>query len=205
MTRHRKKEEWIAEILDAAADEIAENGYVNLTMEAVAARTALSKGGVYRFFANKREVALALYTQCYDEHLDFDIDEVVGWGLPISETIFRVIFGQHDPKAFPRVQKVWVQLAPEAMRDEGFRSARGRSLALLLQKIGTLALRLVVRDGHEIPAKFGDTLETALLLGVALMEGLVFQGSTGTSFEKQAELVKRFVDIMVAEALGVTP
>jgi len=205
MTRHRKKEEWIAEILDAAADEIADNGYVNFTMEAVAARTALSKGGVYRFFANKREVALALYTLCYDEHLDFDIDEVVGWGQPISETIFRVIFGQHDPETFPRVQKVWVQLAPEAMRDEGFRIARSRSLALLLQKIGTLALRLVVRDGREIPAKFGDTLETALLLGVALMEGLVFQGSTGTSFEKQAELVKRFVDIMVSEALGGTP
>jgi AcrR family transcriptional regulator len=56
-------------------------------MEAIAARTALSKGGVYRFFANKREVALALYTRCYDEHLDFEIDDAVAWGLPISETI----------------------------------------------------------------------------------------------------------------------
>jgi AcrR family transcriptional regulator len=205
MTKHRKKEEWIAEILDAAADEIVENGYVNLTMEAVAARTALSKGGVYRFFANKREVALALYSRCYAEHLDFDIDEVVALGRPMSETIFRVVFGGHDTKAFTSLQRVWVQLAPEAMRDEGFRAARERSLALLLQKIGTLVLRLVVRDGREIPAKFGDTLETALLLGVALIEGLVFQGSTGTSFEKQADLVKRFIDIMIAEALGGTP
>jgi AcrR family transcriptional regulator len=205
MTRHRTREEWIAEILDAAATEIAENGYASLTMEAVVARTALSKGGVYRFFANKREVALALYSRCYDEHLDFDIDEVVAWGLPISETIFRVIFGQHDPAELSRTQMVWVQLAPEAMRDERFRNARDRSLALLLQKIGTLALRLVVRDGHEIPTRFGDTLETALLLGVALMEGIVFQGSTGTSFERQAELVRRFVEIMVAEALEVRP
>jgi AcrR family transcriptional regulator len=204
MTRHRKKEEWIREILDAAADEIAENGYASLTMEAVAARTELSKGGVYRFFANKREVALALYTRCYDDHLAFDIDEVVAQGLPIAETIFRVIFGMQDPKAFSRLQQVWVQLAPEAMRDEGFRAARDRSLRLLLQKIGTLVLRLVVRDGRAVPAKFGDELETALLLGVALIEGLVFQGSTGTSFEKQAELVKRFVDIMLAEALGGT-
>jgi AcrR family transcriptional regulator len=203
MTRHRKKEEWIAEILNAASDEIAENGYVNLTMEAVAARTELSKGGVYRFFANKREVALALYARCYEEHLDFDIDEVVGWKLPIAETIFRITFGQHaDVGEFTRFQRVWVQLAPEAMRDEGFTAARDRSLGQLLQKIGALVVRLLARDGRAIPLTFGDKLETALLLGVALMEGLIFQGSTGTSFEKQAELVKRFIDIMVFEALG---
>jgi AcrR family transcriptional regulator len=207
MTKHRRKDEWITEILDAAADEIAENGTAGLTMEAIAARTELSKAGIYRFFANKRAVALALYTRCYEEHLDFDIDEVVAQDRPMSETIFRVVFGQHeeDPTEFTRLQRVWVQLAPEAMRDAAFGKARRHSLELLLQKVGALVLRLAVRDRRDVPKDFGDKLVTALSLGVALIEGLVFQGSTGTSFEKQADLVKRFIDIMIAEALGVTP
>lgn len=207
MTKHRKKEEWIAQILDAAADEIADNGYAGLTMEAIAARTELSKAGIYRFFANKRAVALALYARCYAEHLDFDIDEVVARGRPVAETIFRVVFGQHedDPGEFTRVQQVWVQLAPVAMRDEAFARARRQSLELLLQKVGALVLRLAVRDGLPVRGDFGDKLETALALGVALIEGLVFQGSTGTSFEKQAALVQRFIDVMLAEAFGGKP
>jgi AcrR family transcriptional regulator len=207
MTKHRKRDEWIAEILDAAAAEIAENGYVNLTMDAIAARTELSKAGIYRFFSNKREVALALYARCYAQHLDFDVDEVVARGLPMSQAIFGVVFGAHEehPREFSRVQKVWVQLAPEAMRDEAFRKARTRSLRLLLQKVGALVLRLAARDGRDVPEGFGDKLETALSLGVALIEGLVFQGSTGTSFRKQADLVRRFIDIMIAEALGEAP
>jgi AcrR family transcriptional regulator len=208
MTRHRKKEEWIREILDAEADEIVENGYVNLTMEAIAARIELSKAGIYRFFANKREVALALYSRCYAEYLDFDVDEVVAWGRPMSETIFRVVFGQRaeDPSGFARLQRVWVELAPEAMRDDAFGTARRQSLEFVLQhKVGALVLRLAVRDHRSVPADFGDKLATAMSLGVALIEGLVFQGSTGTSFEKQADLVKRFIDIMIAEALGGTP
>ncbi len=207
MTRHRKREERVAEILDAAADEIAENGYVNLTMDAIAARTALSKAGIYRFFPNKHDVALALYSRCYAQHLEFDIDEVVARGLPMAQAIFAVVFGAHEehPKEFTRVQKVWVQLAPEAMRDEAFRKARAKSLRALLKKVGELVLRLAERDGRAVPAGFGDTLETALSLGVALIEGLVFQGSTGTSFRKQADLVRRFIDIMIAEALGEAP
>jgi AcrR family transcriptional regulator len=207
MTKHRKKEEWVAEILDAAAAEIAENGYTGLTMEAIATRTELSKAGIYRFFANKRDVALALYTRCYAQHLDFDIDEVVARGQPMGQTIFNVIFGGHEehPREFTRTQKVWVQLAPEAMRDEAFARAREQSLKLLLQKVAALVLRLAVRERREVPQEFGDEMETALSLGVALVEGLVFQGSTGTSFEKQADLIRRFIDIMISETLGDAP
>jgi len=207
MTKHRRKEEWVAEIFDAATAEIAENGYAGLTMEAIAARTELSKAGIYRFFANKRDLSLALYAHCYAQHLEFDIDEVVARGQPMGQTIFAVVFGGHeeDPTEFTRVQKAWVQLAPEAMRDEAFARAREQSLKMLLQKMSALVLRLAVRERREVPADFGDKIETALSLGVALVEGLVFQGSTGASFEKQAALVRRFIDIMMAEVFGEAP
>ncbi len=202
MTKHRKREEWIEEILEAAADEITAVGYARLTMEAVAARTDLSKGGVYRFFANKNEIALALFTRHYRKLLEFDIDEVTSWELPIMETIYRLIYEPLDDETLRRDQRVWVELISEAVRNEQFRAERQRFHALLLDRFGILLQRIVDRDIGNLEIDFAKKLETSLLLGMALMDGLTIQGMSGTTLEEQANLVKRFVEVMVNDALG---
>ncbi len=201
MTKHRKREAWIEEILEAAAAEITEVGYAKLTMEAVAARTDLSKGGVYRFFANKNEIALALFTRHYRRLLDFDINDVIGWNLPILETIFRLIYEPLDDETLRRDQRVWVELISEAVRNELFRAERQRFHALLKDRFAVMLQRIVDRDLQEVEPDFAKKLETSLLIGMALMDGLTIQGMNGTSLEEQANLVKQFIEVMVKDAL----
>ncbi len=202
MTKHRKREEWIEEILEAAADELVSVGYSRLTMDAIAARTDLSKGGVYRFFSNKREIALALFTRHYRELLVFEADEVITWNLPITETLYRLLFEQWEEGRLRRDQKVWVQLISETLRDEEFAAERERLLEQLREKFGELVKRLLDHYGLEMDDERDQKLDTALRLGIALLEGLVIQGTTGTPIEEQAALVRRFINVMLIDSIG---
>lgn len=53
-------------ILDAAAAEFAAQGFENTTVEAIAARADTSIGSVYQFFANKRELFVAIGERCVE-------------------------------------------------------------------------------------------------------------------------------------------
>lgn len=56
-------EKRLAELLEAAAAEIAEVGYEAATMKAIAERSGTSVGTVYQYFPNKEAVVVALRTQ----------------------------------------------------------------------------------------------------------------------------------------------
>ena len=201
MTRHRQREAWVEEILTAAADEIAAEGYSRLTMEAVIARTDLSKGGVYRFFKNKHELGLALFARCYVRARDFDIDEAVAWGLSIEETVFRLLFGRFDDTA-ARDELVWLQLIPETVHRPEFLDSRRRLVEQVKDRYRELVVRLVERDGHAARDGFGPRLEAALAVGHAMIEGLSLQGPLGTPREEQAAIVRRVLSLLLRDALG---
>jgi AcrR family transcriptional regulator len=202
VTRHRSREERIVEILEAAAEELIAGGYSSLTMEAIARRTGLSRGGLYRFFANRREIALALFTKHYRELARFDVDEVIGWQLPITKTLSRLLFELWDEGQLERDQLVWVQLIAETPRDPEFNAERERLLGELREKFGELVKRLVEGLGFPWTDELKGKLDTAIRLGVALMEGLVIQGVAGASIEEQGALVERFVEVMLVDAIG---
>jgi AcrR family transcriptional regulator len=58
MTVNKPKDERIAEIIDAAVIEFAEKGFEYASMESIARRAKLSKGGVYHHFQSKDEILL---------------------------------------------------------------------------------------------------------------------------------------------------
>ncbi|MER8096658.1 TetR family transcriptional regulator [Streptomyces goshikiensis] len=60
----------LARILDACAELLDETGYENLSTRAVAARAGVPIGSVYRFFGNKRAMALALAHRNLDRYAD---------------------------------------------------------------------------------------------------------------------------------------
>ncbi|MCD7437280.1 TetR/AcrR family transcriptional regulator [Streptomyces lincolnensis] len=53
-------------VLDAAAEEFAVQGYSRATLNAVAARTGMTKGALYGHFASKRLLAGALLSQSHE-------------------------------------------------------------------------------------------------------------------------------------------
>lgn len=202
MTKHRKKEEWVAEILDAAAAQIIEEGYSNLTMEAIASRTSLSKGGVYRYFANKRDVALALFQRVYKNSVDFDFDDIVGWNTPIDETIQRMLVVRREAEQVRQDHNIWVQLIPETLWDEGFRQERVRLFQLLLDKFEELIRRIAARDGLVIPPERDSEFKRYVYLGMVLREGMTFQSVLGLPIEAQGEMYRYFVGVFVKEVFG---
>jgi AcrR family transcriptional regulator len=53
MTRKESKEKRVSDILDAAITEFVEKGYENASMESIAERAGITKGGVYYHFKSK--------------------------------------------------------------------------------------------------------------------------------------------------------
>ncbi|MCM9078675.1 MULTISPECIES: TetR/AcrR family transcriptional regulator [Streptomyces] len=60
----------LARILDACAELLDETGYDNLSTRAVAVRAGVPIGSVYRFFGNKRAMAIALAHRNLDRYVD---------------------------------------------------------------------------------------------------------------------------------------
>lgn len=60
----------LARILDACAEVLDETGYENLSTRAVAQRAGVPIGSVYRFFGNKRAMAVALAHRNLDRYAD---------------------------------------------------------------------------------------------------------------------------------------
>jgi len=56
MTKKETKEKRFKDIIQAAVDEFLEKGYEDASMEAIAQRAGLSKGGLYHHFQNKNEI-----------------------------------------------------------------------------------------------------------------------------------------------------
>ena len=194
MTKHRSKDKWIEDILNAARKEIDELGYGDFSMEGIIRRTKLSKGGVYRFFKNKSEVALELFASCYRSILDIEIDDCVSWNLPIDETIFKLMSRYSDPEEGVRMtDRIWVRLLPEVLNDNRFTKTRARLLNDIEQKMISLAVTLAKRDGLRMIPDMKPYISGAISMGVGLMEGFAIQSALGSSIKQQGFLAKQFV------------
>lgn len=69
MSRNKPKEKRIEEITDAALEVFVERGYENATMDAIAERAGMSKGGLYHHFKSK-DVILMFVNQKISEHIE---------------------------------------------------------------------------------------------------------------------------------------
>lgn len=59
MTKKETKEKRMEDIIRAAVDEFIEKGYEKTSVESIALRAGVSKGGVYYYFQSKDEILLA--------------------------------------------------------------------------------------------------------------------------------------------------
>ncbi|MBN2719050.1 MAG: TetR/AcrR family transcriptional regulator [Deltaproteobacteria bacterium] len=206
MTKHRSKQEWIFEILEAARAEIDENGYADFSMEAVVRRTGFSKGGIYRFFGNKSDIALRIFAESYEAILSFDVQACLEWQLPMADTVFRLFNRYRLPEEGARRQdRIWIRLLPEVLNDQRFSLKRAELLAEIEMKIGTLCIELAKRDGFSIPVEFKEKFADSFELSAAMMEGLAVQTALGSAIEHQGALVKAFIDNLLHDMFYPEP
>ncbi len=202
MTKHRKPEEWISDILEAAADQIDARGYANLTMDGVAERAGVSKGGLYRFFASKKDLAVAVLRHVYSNSIDFDVADVVARGLAPEETLSRVLIVDvmQDERA-TRDKRVWLQLLPQALWDPTFAEAN-RELSLDYErKVSELVAKLHEREGIDMDVEARATIAQLVHIGLLLRDGAAVQGALGRT-EEAAEMGKAFIHLATSQVLS---
>ncbi|KQV19752.1 MULTISPECIES: TetR/AcrR family transcriptional regulator [unclassified Kitasatospora] len=79
-------------ILDAAAEEFALQGYANATVQAVAARTGMTKGALYGHFGTKEQLAEELVRQA-QEFWRLLMDGSGGSEAPAFEVLRELVLG----------------------------------------------------------------------------------------------------------------
>ncbi|MBM7846411.1 TetR/AcrR family transcriptional regulator [Herpetosiphon giganteus] len=79
--RERQREERAALILEVAQQLFSEKGYVEASIDEIAARTGIAKGTVYLHFASKEELVVALFEQQFNQFLR-QIEQVFAETLP---------------------------------------------------------------------------------------------------------------------------
>lgn len=91
--RQARGEKRMAELLDAAAEIFAEQGFAKASTNAIAARAGASPGTLYQFFKNKQELAEALMAR-YVERLEAAHGEAFAPQdphLPLPHLVDRVL------------------------------------------------------------------------------------------------------------------
>jgi AcrR family transcriptional regulator len=97
----------VAQLLDAAADVIAQNGYEAATMTEIAERAGASIGAVYQYFPNKQAVVRALRVQ-YGAEMEqrWTLVDEASAGLSVQQLVdsfvdVMVRFIESHPAYFP--------------------------------------------------------------------------------------------------------
>lgn len=80
--RERQREERAALILEAAQQIFSEKGYVEASIDEIAARTGIAKGTVYLHFASKEELVVALFEQQFKQFLQ-QIEHIFSESMPM--------------------------------------------------------------------------------------------------------------------------
>lgn len=80
--RERQREERAALILEVAQQIFSEKGYVEASIDEIAARTGIAKGTVYLHFASKEELVVALFEQQFKQFLQ-QIEQILSETMPM--------------------------------------------------------------------------------------------------------------------------
>ncbi|GAA5528927.1 TetR/AcrR family transcriptional regulator [Herpetosiphon gulosus] len=80
--RERQREERAALILEVAQQVFSEKGYIETSIDEIAARAGIAKGTVYLHFASKEELVVALFEQQFKQFLQ-QIEQILGESLPM--------------------------------------------------------------------------------------------------------------------------
>jgi AcrR family transcriptional regulator len=179
---NRRKEDRPAEIIDAAMDVFAKQGFANTKLEDVAKRAGVVKGTLYRYFDTKEAVFRAVVQQALAAHLqdiekaasafDGSLAEFVPMLLKRAANrmgddrlpgIARMVLT--ESRAFPDLAAIW--------HDE----LAARMLALITDLIAKAQARGEVRAGD--PQLYAFSILGPMVMGVLFHE--VFGGSRATA------------------------
>jgi AcrR family transcriptional regulator len=170
--RQARGEKRMAELLDAAAEVFAAQGYAKASTNAVAAAAGASPGTLYQFFENKEAIAEALLAR-YVERLRaahgeaFDLSVAA---LPLKDMLDRII----DPVvAFDRANPGFYALMSDPHLAAGLAAAKRPAQQLMFEQLDRI---LAARAPDHPPEVRTRTAEIAVHLFRGLLPLIMSAG-----------------------------
>lgn len=161
-------------ILDAAQARLLQFGYHKTTMAEIAVDAGMSAANLYRYFANKEEIAAECATRCMNERLDR----------------LRLVAGEKDVSASRRLASYAVELLHDSHALAGADSKIGELVATITRQRPALVhkkmavhhelLAAILQDGvdsgefaiADVAGTAVDVYTTFVLFDVPLFVGL---------------------------------
>ena len=111
--KQRSKEERVNQIIEAALHCYTQNGYVNTTIDDIAAACSLSKGSIYWYFKTKDDIliqAIQQFTRQFDRELTKILDEKNSQSQKITDGInLFLTFQEQNTGMFNLFIEFWAQ------------------------------------------------------------------------------------------------
>jgi AcrR family transcriptional regulator len=205
MTEHKSPEERSEEIILAAMDLIDEHGLDGLTMEAVVARTSLSKGGVYRFFGNRQELIRKVFEHIVAAFHPVDPKEALAWNLPLKETLLKLLFTTFRRDDGWRYRRVHLRLMPHLPANDPATLAFRERLDRILVVYAEIILAVVERDELTPRAEFGETMRDSVAVGQSLFDGLMMNSLAGVELAELEHRMSTFIDLVLGACFEQRP
>jgi AcrR family transcriptional regulator len=163
-----------AAILDATRDLLAEGGWTALTVEGVAARAGVAKTTVYRRFASRTELAVAVLA---------DLLESTWTALEASDDPHRAVRDAIRACAAayrsPSARAAYLAVIAAADRDPALRAAVDERVVDQARRIVARGLGLMLEQGSTTAAGAAAVIESDLLLDLvagALVHRILVRG-----------------------------
>jgi AcrR family transcriptional regulator len=164
-TQAARREGTIRKLFDATASALIEVGYSGASVQEICARAGVSHGGLFRHFASREDLMVAVAADLGRQILDgyhkkFDARAPDRDPLVVALELLRATCGS-------RPNQAWYELAIAARTNPRLRKALAPLSAEYYRAIGALARQLL----PDLVASFGDRFDLLLDTVIAIFDG----------------------------------
>jgi AcrR family transcriptional regulator len=158
------------QIIQAAWDCFAENGYYQTKMADIARKAGLSAGAIYRYFPGKEAILNAISERSLEHDIDLMERARSSEEEPIAalELLYLALRLQYQDPGFKTVARVHFELQPELLRNEDLRPSLKKNLRIRL----AAASLLISEAKQKGQIKPNVEPEALAMLALCFSEGL---------------------------------
>jgi AcrR family transcriptional regulator len=188
-TQEERRAGTIRKLLDAATDALIELGWAETTVQQICERADVSQGGLFRHFATREELMVAVGADVGAQLLEhyrkkFEVLRDAG-GEPLELALDLV-----RDACRSRTNQAWYELMLAARTNPRLRKALAPAVARYFENITTLAAALLPDVAERLGPRFPVLVETIIA---------VFDGETVHRFmEKKPDMEEQRMALMLA-------
>jgi AcrR family transcriptional regulator len=190
-----------AQIVDAAVECFARDGFHRTTMHDICREAGLSPGAVYRYFAGKEELIEAIADDRHEREQGFLVQGAsAGQGMDALRTLGRAFFASLADPDERRRRRLGVQVWSEALRNPAIH-------AIVMRGVDgpRVAIASLVREAQELGELRRDLdPDSVARVVTALFQGLVLQQAWDEDVDVAAyfETVEAIFEALVPDAVS---